>query len=537
MRNVSAVSTDPTQWGAAEIARRIANRETSAVEVTQAFIARIEAVNPQLNAVVVRTFDEALRTAEAADQKLASGAPVGLLHGVPMTVKECFHIAGTPSTIGLARYQNELIAEEGLLVQRLRQAGVIVLGKTNVPQMMIWHECDNPVYGRTNNPWDVQRTPGGSTGGEAAIIAARGSPLGLGNDLGGSIRIPAHFCGIAGLKPTNYRLPRGGARGTLFGMEAIWSQSGPLARRVEDLSLALRVLAGNDSNNDASNNGYGEVLSPPLGDPANVRIEGLRVAFWTDDGFFPASVAIQRAVQEAAQALRQRGAIVEPFEPPGVVEAIEIYIALIGADGGAGARRLTRGSALDWRVARLIWLAGMSLPVRLTLARSLEAFGQRWMARLVRLARSRTADDYWQLIDRKNVLVAQFMDKLKAQRFDAFICPPHALPAMQHGKPIDLLAASSYALLPNLLGNPVGVVPITRVRADEEGRRKQSRDQVDQQAIAVDRGSAGLPIGVQIGALPWREDIVLAVMSALEVHFQNQPDYPCRAELPIGHRA
>ncbi len=199
----------PTDWSAAQIARRVARREVSALEVVQAHIARIEAVNGRLNAVVVPRFDEARTEAAAADDRLARGEPIGPLHGVPITVKECFHLAGTPASIGLARRQHELSADDGLLVARLRKAGAIVLGKTNLPQLMIWHESDNPVYGRTNNPWDLGRTPGGSTGGEAAIIAARGSPLGLGNDLGGSIRVPCHFCGIHGFKPTSLRGPPG----------------------------------------------------------------------------------------------------------------------------------------------------------------------------------------------------------------------------------------------------------------------------------------------------------------------------------------
>ena len=500
--------------------------------MTQAFIARIEAVDPQLNAVVVRLSDDALRTARIRDEASARGEPLGPLHGVPLTVKECFHVAGTPSTIGVSRYRDEIVREEGLLVQRLRQAGAIVLGKTNVPQLMIWHECDNPVYGRTNNPWDLARTPGGSTGGEAAIIAARGSPLGLGNDLGGSIRVPCHFCGIAGIKPTSLRLPRGGTRQTLRGMEAMVTQAGPMARKVEDLTLALQVLNSPTVSEASTAAPSDEVAPHPLGDPRSVRLEGLRVGMWTDDGFFPPSPAIVRAVEVAAEALRNSGAIVEPFQPPGIMDAIETYIALMGADGGASARRITSASALDWRVARLMWLAGLSAPSRAALATGLRMSGQKWMARLVSLTRGRSADEYWQLIDRKNRVVSEFMQAMQSRKFSALLCPPHALPAMQHGKPIDLIAAASYAFLPNLLGLPAGVVPITRVQPGEDATRKASRDKVERQAAAVDRGSAGLPVGVQIVGMPWREDIVLALLGELESRFASNNDYPCRQDIP-----
>src|SRR5262245_27966182 len=204
----------------------------------------------------------------AADERQARGEPLGPLHGVPVTVKECFHLAGTKATIGITSpaYQEPAIAD-GVMVSRLRRAGAIVLGKTNLPQLMIWHECDNPVYGRTNNPWDLGRTPGGSTGGEAAIIAAQGSPLGLGNDLGGSIRVPCHFCGIHGLKPTSFRLTRRGSESTLKGFGAIVTQPGPMARSVDDLWLMLQILADNSDGEDAA-----DVAPTQLADPAKVDV-------------------------------------------------------------------------------------------------------------------------------------------------------------------------------------------------------------------------------------------------------------------------
>jgi fatty acid amide hydrolase len=281
-------STSPIHWSASEIVRRIARREISSREVTKAFIARTERVNPQLNAVVIPRFEAALAEAAAADERLARGEIVGALHGLPITLKECFHLGGTPSTIGLdsASYLQP-IENDGISVSRLRRAGAIVLGKTNIPQLMIWHESDNPVYGRTNNPWDVSRTCGGSSGGEAAIVAARGSPLGIGNDLGGSIRVPCHFCGIHGIRPTSFRMPRSGAARTLRGFEAFMTQSGPMARHVEDLQLALQVLTD-------QSDGYvaGDVVPLPLGNPAAVQIEKLKIAAWTHDGVFPPSPAV-----------------------------------------------------------------------------------------------------------------------------------------------------------------------------------------------------------------------------------------------------
>ena len=454
-----------------------------------------------------------------------------------MTVKECFYLAGTPATIGLEKRRDELAQEDGLLVSRLRAAGAIIVGKTNVPQMMIWHECDNPLYGRTNNPWDLTRTPGGSTGGEAAIIAARGSPLGLGNDLGGSIRIPSHWCGIHGFKPTSLRLPRIGTVPTLRGFEAIVTQAGPMARHVEDLSLALRVLAD-------SSDGYvaGDVVPTPLGDPAAVRVEKLKIACWTDDGLFPISPAIQRAVREAAAALRSRGAEVIELDASAVEgnlqlqEIFDLYVSLLAADGGAGAAELTRGSRLDWRVVRMMWMAALRPLSRLTLVRGLRMGGQKWMARLVGQARACSADAFWRLTLQKQTIARAAVDWLREAKIDAILCPPHALPAPQHVKAFDLLAAAGNAFLFNLLGLPVGVVSISRVRPGEDQPRPAGRDQAERQAAAVERGSAGLPVAVQVAALPWREDVALAVMSAIEADWKATPDYPgnCRVPPEIG---
>jgi fatty acid amide hydrolase len=530
------MSDSPIHWSASEIGRRIARREISATEVTKAFIARIEEVNPRLNAVVVPRFEEAITEAAAVDERLrrenstpgqgSNDAPK--LLGVPITIKECFHLGGTPSTIGLDSGEHrELLDHDGVAVARLRRAGAIVLGKTNLPQLMIWHESDNPVYGRTNNPWDLLRTCGGSTGGEAAIIAARGSPLGIGNDLGGSIRVPCHFCGIHGIRPTSLRMPRSGAARTVRGFEAFISQTGPMARYVEDLWLGLQVLT------DPSD-GYvaGDVVPMPILNPANVPVDKLKIAAWTQDGVFPASAVVIRAVREAAAALRACGTEVIELDAAEVDkqfrtnEAFDLYCSLIGSDGGADGRRLARGSTLDYRVRRLLWIAGLSRPMRGMVVSGLKQAGQKWMARIVNHARPRSADMYWQLIERKNQLVAGVLANMRTQGFSAILCPPHALPAMPHVKAFDLLAAASYSMVINLLGLPSGTVATTRVVAGEDSGRQKSSDRVLRRAKATDDGSVGLPVGVQVSALPWREDIVLAIMEVLEKWSATRPNFP-----------
>src|SRR5215213_9466682 len=224
----------------------------------------------------------------------ANGAPLGPLHGVPITIKECLDLEGAPSTFGLPSRAGILATHDDLYVARMRAAGAIVLGKTNVAQLLFHVECENPVYGRTNNPWNPTRTSGGSSGGEGAIIAAGGSPLGLGTDIGGSLRYPAAYCGIASLKPTAGRTPDAGRYSAPIGQRAIVSQVGVLARRVADVALGTEVING----------GRAPATEPPmpLGDFERVNLARLRVAAYVDDGTFTVAPAVRRAVGQAAAA-------------------------------------------------------------------------------------------------------------------------------------------------------------------------------------------------------------------------------------------
>ena len=238
-------------------------------------------------------------------------------------------------------------------VARLRAAGAIVLGKTNVAQMLLAVESSNPVYGRTNNPWNLDRSPGGSSGGEGAIVAAGGSPLGLGTDIGGSVRIPAAFCGIAALKPTQGRTPDQGRCSVPIGQRAIVSQVGVLARSVADVALGTGVIAGTPR---------GATSNPPvaLGDHRAVDVAALRVAVYENDGAFAPGPAVRRGVREAAEMLTAAGARVTTWTPPDIDEAIDLFFGLLTADGGRGLGTLSRGQKIDPTIAPLMMFAKRS---------------------------------------------------------------------------------------------------------------------------------------------------------------------------------
>ncbi|HVE78128.1 MAG TPA: amidase family protein [Gemmatimonadaceae bacterium] len=492
----------------------------SARAVVEEHIARIERTASALNAVVVPRFAEARADADAADARRTAAAAEPLF-GVPVTIKESIDVAGMPTTVGVTARTGARAPADSPLVARLRRAGAIVVGKTNVAQLMLFHESDNPVYGRTNNPWNAERTAGGSSGGEAAAIAAGGAVLGLGTDIGGSIRVPAHFCGIHGLKPTARRLTTAGMFETFRGQGAVADTPGPMARTVADLTLAMTVLAA-----PAADEADPDVPPAPLGDPEAVRVRGLRVGYYDDDGVFPAAPAIRRAVHEAADALRLGGAEVVTFAPPDVARGMRLYFGALGADGGAGARRHLGGGATHRTVGALLQLAALPAAARALVVGAGAMAAQPRLAELVRSLGARSVHDYWHLVAELTAYRARFLAALDALGLDALVCPPHALPALRHGSSYFLTSAACYSMLYNLLGMPAGVVAATRVRPGEESDRPPSRDLVERTAASVERGSAGLPVGVQVVGRHWREDVVLAVMAALEEHFSVREDYP-----------
>lgn len=512
---------DATQLSATQLARHIALGDLSAAEVVEAHIARIEQVNPRLNAVVVKRYEAARAEARAADARTASGAGVGPLHGVPVTVKECLDLTGTASTFGLPSRADHRATADERHVARLRDAGAIVLGKTNIAQLLFYYESNNPTYGQTNNPWNVARTPGGSSGGEAAIIAAGGSPLGLGTDIGGSVRIPAHFCGIAAMKPTAGRTPDPGRFSVPVGQQAIASQVGVLARHVEDVALGLAII----------NDGREADGEPPmpLGDFRAVDVRQLRVAWYTEDGTFGVAPAVARAVREAAERLAGLGAQVSPWTPPAAARALDLVYGIFGADGGRLMREMLGKDKQTPQIAQL--LSALRLPRRVIEAAVtlLPAVGQPGLAGGLRAFGYSDTAHYWRLVEELLDYRARFAAALHdapGGPFDIILCPPCALPAFSHGASRDLLTAGAYACLYNALGYPAGIVPVTRVRGDEEVGRPPSRDKVEQVARHVEEGSAGLPVGVQVVARPWREHVALAVMHAIEQLARGGDDFP-----------
>ena len=513
--------------GAAELANLIRDRQVSAAEAVEARVARIQELNPKLNSVAIPLFDQARREAGEADAAVKRGDRMGPLHGVPITIKEQFQVAGQPSTWGLPSRSSELAAHDGPLVHRLREAGGIVVGITNVPQLLIYHESDNPVYGRANNPWDLDRTPGGSSGGEGATIAAGESPLGLGSDIGGSIRVPAHFNGIQGLKPGSRRLTTLDDPAFFHsGQEGLLSSPGPLAREVEDLELAMRILAA-PGQSDIDH----RIPPVPWNEPSKVDVSQLRIGFYVEDDYFPSSLAIKRAVAQAADALRGSVAEVVKWEAPPTREAVQLFYGLISAGGNVVLGQLGRNPKTP-QIAGLVQVLKMPGVARPAIARALRASGNDRMADLLGFIRSADATAFHDLVLRANRYRQRALASMADAGLDAVICAAHPLPALRHGGSYLLGSVAGCTFLWNLMGVPAGSAAVTRVREDEQaGRTQRTRDRVERAAAQTDAGSAGLPVGVQVVARPWREDVVLAVMRRLQEALRGRPDYPSRPSL------
>jgi amidase len=440
------------------LARAIAARDVSSTEVVEASLARIAEANPRINAVV-RLAGDALERARAADAEVGRGAPIGPLHGVPFTIKDSLDTRGVVTTAGTVGWRERIPERDATVVARVLAAGGILLGKTNTPEFTWANETDNEVYGRTSNPYDLDRTPGGSSGGSAAAVAAGLAPFDIGSDSGNSIRHPAHLCGVAGIKPTSGRVPRTGHWPGYAGLFESFTQLGPIARRVEDLELVLRVISGPDGEDP-------HVAPVVLGDASSVGIASLRVAWFADNGIRASTAETKAAVRGAVDALAATGTVCEEQIPPGIVDARPAWEAVVRADGFAWL----------WRL-----IADAGTPGR----GSYDTFG--W----VRLRHDEpvAGDAVSAAMERADAVRSSLLRWFAP--FDLLVSPVLPGPAVRHGETLSPEYGDTYSEIHNLTGWP---------------------------AVTVRAGTSpdGLPIGVQLVAHPWREDVALAAARVVE---------------------
>ncbi len=451
---------------AVEMAEGVRAKSISPVDLVEAHLEQIEKLNPKLNAFVDTDAQRARQAARDAETAVLQGKALGPLHGVPVSIKSSIEVAHMRCESGTRLRAGSVATKDAPLVARLRAAGAIVLGVTNTPELLMAWETDNLLYGRTNNPWDLDRTAGGSSGGEAAAIAAGMSAGGVGSDGGGSIRVPAHFSGICGLKPTPGRIPATGHYPVSAGPFALIGVVGPMARTVADLKVLFEVMQGPDVGDTCA-------APVPIRWPNEEETRNLTIGYFEDDGCTPVTAETRAAVLTAAEALRRAGFQVERFRPQGLEEARQLWWKYFVVAGGMVLRPMFEGRERDLSPTLKDFLHLSSTEPALTADTLLEA----WIKR--------------------DLLRAGFFAQM--QRYPILLCPVGAIPAFRHrerswqveGKTVQYLDAWSYTEFFNLLGNPAGVVP-------------------------VGQSCEGLPIGVQIVGRPWEEEQVLAVAAALE---------------------
>jgi amidase len=461
---------------ASEWAQLIHEKKASAVEAVETYFERIIQFNPRLNAIVTLNEEDARQRARQADAALAKGENWGPLHGVPVTIKDAYETAGLRTTSSYKPLANYIPERDATVVARLRGAGVIILGKTNMPMLALDVQSDSPIFGRANNPWDLTRTPGGSTGGGAASLAAGLSPLEIGSDLGGSVRIPAHFCGVFSIKPTEHLVsvaghipePPGAPQGVRH-----MGCPGPLARSIEDLRLALSLVAGMDGRR-------WEVPPVTLSPSEKKPLKDYRFA-WTDTfGGVTASQDTRAVINKLAADLERAGCRVEQAAPPefDFDLAWQLYGEIAGAEIGSGMGTLPRlltGLQFRGMVDPSSLKIGYIRGLRLKMTRYAEALTQR--------------DG---LISRLDAFLSQW---------DAWLCPVTVGPAFAHckmGQTIEIdgrstpyfTANMSFTAPFNLTGNPVVVLP-------------------------VGHSTDGLPIGIQAVGRHWQDMALLATADAL----------------------
>lgn len=451
-----------------ELAALIRSRSISPVDVVEAHLRRIEDINPSLNAIVTLA-DDAIAQARIAETALTRGNDVGPLHGVPLTIKDTIDTQGVRTTGGSRLLADHVPDRDATVVARLKAAGAIVLGKTNTPEMAIPYETDNPVFGRTNNPHNPLMTPGGSSGGEAAAIAACLSPAGLGSDLSGSIRVPAHFCGIAGLKPTAGRVPSDGQTPAASGLLSLGECVGPMARHVKDLDLLFRVIS------DAAQFEIRHNLPPePL-----ASLAGMRVALYYGDDTVPITEETREAIGAAAQALGKAGLEVNEAKPPGISEGSRLWIDLFARAAREQLREFYQGRESE---------AGPLVSPALRADGSEETELGAKIERAEALAKA--------LVERER-LREKILRWMKTTPL--ILMPVGAAPAFAHGaarvdvrgQSLSIFRAFGYTHAANVFGLPSAAVP-------------------------AGRSGEGLPIGVQIIGRPLEERIVLAAAAAIE---------------------
>ncbi|XP_069498367.1 vitamin D3 hydroxylase-associated protein-like [Ambystoma mexicanum] len=464
---------------------------------------------------VTNCLTDFLPECEAQLQELKRQDVKGLLYGIPVSIKEHFGNKGHVATCGMAHFLDKVTQEDCVIVKVLKKQGAIPFVQTNVPQSMMSYDCSNMIFGQTLHPLNQKKTPGGSSGGEGALLAGGGSILGFGSDIAGSIRVPSSFCGICGIKPTGYRLSLGGIAAPLSGITSVVPMIGPMARDVDSLALCMKALLCEDLF-------YLDPTVPPI--PFNEEVytssKALRIGFYDTDEFTMPPPCMRRAVRETKRLLEKAGHTLIPFTPPRMeYVSNELFTRGLFADGASIILDKYKGDIVDPNLKSQIFNYRLPNWIKRTVAAILRPVCPRISKDLTALCGRSSAKDLWAQNAETQAYCHEFTSEWRKLKLDVVLCPVMG-PAYNLGYLGKLLSTGSYTYLYNVLNFPAGIVPVTTVTEQDEeelqhykGHYNDRWDKLTKQAV---EDGVGLPVAVQCVALPWQEELCLRFMKEVE---------------------
>ncbi|KAJ3341077.1 hypothetical protein HDU93_005709 [Gonapodya sp. JEL0774] len=467
-----------------DLLRKLSSGEWSSLAVVQAFAKRALIADQLTNCLTEIFLDKAYARAKELDDHLAkTGKPVGPLHGLPVSLKDQLCVQGVDTTMGYAGWAGQIAEEDSVVVKILKNAGAVPYVRTNIPQSLMVGETTNPVFGLTTNPYNTSLTCGGSSGGEGALVALRGSPIGVGSDIGGSIRIPSSFNGLYGFKPSNNRVPYKGAKNSLTGQEAILSVLGPLTHSVESCTIFMKAVVD-------SQPWLLDHACPPIPWRAVTLPSKLKFGYYVDNGHVRPVAPVERAMKETLDALEKAGHEVVAIDVSKlrIQEAGEVAFGLWTADGGED-------------ISRDVSLGGEPfLPV---------------IKGMIDGSKSLSTYQFWQLAKKKDALRDTWLDEWNKHEFDAIITPQAPYPAPPHNKNIYY----NYTIIFNVLDLPTGIIPATLVRpSDTVDPTYEPRNEIEAAIKEFYSPEAffNAPVGIQVTGRRWDEEKTLAIMDVVD---------------------
>ncbi|EGR34573.1 hypothetical protein IMG5_006590 [Ichthyophthirius multifiliis] len=513
------------------------NKEITSVDLVNIFSQRAQQIGQELNIITELNYTEAIQLAIQCDE-LRQKNPENIknlhLFGIPISIKETLEQKGFVCTIGcVSRINDEPSKEDGFNISLLKKQGAIPFIRTNIPQLAMTSESYNRLYGRVQNPWNIQKSAGGSSGGEGAAIAARISPLGIGSDIGGSIRIPAAYCGVYGFKFTSNRgLSKGHTYLTDFlnGQQAILLSVGPIGKSVDDLILVMKCF------NDQKAHQQAEIdkkdvflLIKEIDDKVINNKNKQRIGYFKTLQFIDASLANQRAVEISLEKLKELGHELIEIEIPFQLEIMQCYFRILMSDGLQGVHKLLKGEGFIREYKQMVTLASLPQFLGVFVSLILGFLGQKRLQKLIETFKELPASEYVSTCYKIQILKQKFIEIFQKNNISSILCPSSGTPAFSHGKNAETVLSCYYNFMWNLLDFPAGVLPITTVLENEQHYKNSLiKDILSKKIDQFMKGSMGMPVGIQVVALPNQDEVALNIMKQIDekVQFYKNYNYP-----------